>query len=177
MKRIPLLLFILLSIISTQAQVNAESIVNDFLIPSAGGIFRGFDFGTLEDELDEMEKSRPFVEYAFEEVDEDLNLTIGYDLYFKDSDDNFAYIDYNVDLIGIYEVIAYVYLESDKAAYDVFNQFNKYYTNKLGVGTLESDGWTRFGGTYLEDPYDVWIYLDEDEEGKFVRYELVYMGE
>ena len=40
-------------------------------------------------------------------------------MYFDNDEDNFAYLDYNIDLIGIYEVIAEIYTESDKLAYDV----------------------------------------------------------
>lgn len=176
MKKITLFLFILFSAYGIQAQVNAESILNDFLIPSAGGVFRGYDFTTYEDVIDSMENTRQFIEFEFEDIDDDFNYTVGYNLYFKNSDVNYAYIDYTVDLIGLYEVIATIYLESDQAAIDVFNEFNKYYTKLLGVGTLQSDGWTKFDGKLEDDPFSIWIYLDEDETGKYFLYELAYTG-
>ena len=177
MRKLPLLLLFIFAAFGASAQVSAEKIVNDFLVPAAGGVFRGFDFETLEYDIMDLEDSRPNVEYNYEDYDEDLNMSLGYDLYFDADEDNFVYLDYKIDLIGIYEVIAEIYTESDKLAYDVFNQLNKYYSSKLGLGTLESDGWTSFDGNYLGDPYTVWIYVDEDEYGKYVRFELIYMGE
>ena len=175
MKNYTLLLFFVFGILCTQAQVNAETIVNEFLLPSAGGVFRGFDFTTLESKIKETELTRPLMKYAFEDVEDNLNMTLGYDLNFKNTESNFAYIDYKLDLIGVYEVIATVYLETNQMAYDVFNQLNKHYTSKLGIGVLQSDGWTKFKGKLADDACEVWIFLDEDEYGKFVRYELIYM--
>lgn len=173
MKRITTFLFILFGAFSIQAQIDAELIINEFLLPSEEGVFRGFDFTSMEGDIEPMEESRPLITFSFEDIDDEFNLTLGYDLSFSGSEDNFAYIDYNIDLIGIYQVIASLYMASDAEAIDVYNQLNKYYATKLGLGTLESDGWTSFDGQIDANPYTVWIYLDEDEYGKYIRYELV----
>ncbi|MCB0510157.1 MAG: hypothetical protein KDC82_05295, partial [Bacteroidetes bacterium] len=140
----------------------------------SGGVFRGVNFYMMEDELAELEESRYNVTFSYEDIDEAYYYYLGYDIDFDI--DNYAYLDYVFDLYGIVEIYADVYLESNKLALDFYNAINAYYTNLLGPGTMDSDGWILFEGQYEEDLFDLYIKLQKDVEyGDFVSLEIYYM--
>lgn len=175
MKYLSTLLFALALTLAASAQVSSQTFFNELLLPNEGGVFRGYDFETLEDEIMEDEERRSNCTYNYEEIDSLLNMWLGYDLELDN--DNYAYIDYYIDLFGIIEIYTDIYPDSDKKAAEIFNLLNKHYTDKFGMGEVQSDGWTWFPGIYNGDEYDVWIILEEDDYGKYVSFDITYYFE
>lgn len=171
MKKVTVLLFLLAALPAMYAQVSARYMVEQLLLPSQGKVFRGFDFLSMEEDIQPTEEARYKVSEAYVDYDSVYNMYIGYDIDFDDN--NYIELDYFLDLEGMAEVYANIYPDSDQKAADIFNELNSYYSGKCGRGGIQSDGWTKFDCSYEGDEYAIWIYLDEDEYGKFVKFELI----
>lgn len=174
MKKILLFSFSLFVCSFLYSQSTASTLLTKLLLPSSGGVFRGVDFNMMEDELNALEEARYNVSFSYDDIDDDLYYYVGYDVALDEN--NIAYVDYVIDLYGVVEIYADVYTENDKLALDFYNAINSYYTNLIGVGTLDSDGWVLFEGQYGEDLFDLYIKLQEDDTyGDFVSIEIYYM--
>ncbi|MCD8528944.1 MAG: hypothetical protein LRY27_03025 [Chitinophagales bacterium] len=169
MKKLILLAFVLVSV-SVQAQTSARTIVETFLLPTEGKVFRGFDFDSMEDEIQPKEEARYNVDTVFADVDTFGNMWLAYDVYADDI--NYIELDYYLDFYGMAEVYANIYTETSDLATEVFNQLNSYYTGKCGAGGLYEDGYTYFNCSYNDYNYSVWMKELEDSFGKYVSFEL-----
>jgi hypothetical protein len=147
----------------TIAQTIAQKITNQLLLPERGAVFRGYDFYTLEDEIDEFEST---ISNSFD----DLNLFLGYELKFNDK--NSATIEYFIDLDGIVEVVANVYTETPSLARDVYSELKKHYDSRLGKSELSSDGWLVYRGTHNESIYKVNFKILSDSTGDYVGFDI-----
>lgn len=168
------LITIALFLISAQiglAQTTATKIVNMFLLPEKGEVFRGYDFYTLEDDINDAESKISSSEYSFDEIDDDLNMLLGYDINFDEK--NYAFIDYSLDLEGIYDIYSDIYLESEKMAREVYNELKKYYDKKLGNSSVDGDGWIIYKGLHEGlDNYTVTFKQLKDGDTNYIGFDI-----
>jgi hypothetical protein len=177
MKKISILFLLAIASVQAFAQVSAQKMVDDLLLKSRGGVFRGLEFTTYDSELDSIENYNGNVVLNYEDYSEDYEYKyVGYDLEY--STEEYAYIDYVIDLTGMVEVYCEIYPATNTKATEVFNILKKHCDTKYGAGTAEDDGWISYEGEYLGDPFSVWIGLNgDDESGKYVSFELYYEGD
>lgn len=153
------------------AQTTATKIVNAFLLPEKGEVFRGYDFYTLEDEINDAEDNISNSEYSFDEIDDDLNMLLGYDIYFDEN--NYAYIDYSLDLEGIYDIYSDIYLDSEKMAREVYNELKNYFDKKIGNASVDSDGWIIYKGQHEGlDNYTVTFKQLKDGDINYIGFDI-----
>lgn len=164
------IIFVLIAQIAI-SQTASQKIVNQLLLPDRGAIFRGYDFYTMEDEIEEFEETVSISEYIYEDIDDDLNLYLGYEFNFDEV--NYATVDNFIDLDGIVEVTANIYTETPKLAIDVYHELEKFYTKALGNFEKDSEDWTTYKGTFEGLSYKVFFKVLSDDYGDYVGFDIL----